>query len=95
MKQKNIVFKTLNLIEAKLIKSVLEGSGIDVYVYDENISMMEPFYSRAVGGIKLLVSDEQLEKAKEILKEYRGKEGQDPSVGKYTLFGIDVTRRKD
>jgi len=56
---------------------------------------MDPFYSRAIGGIKLLVSDEQLEKAKEILKEYRGKEVQDPSIGKYTLFGIDVTKTED
>lgn len=95
MDSKNVVFKTLSFMEATLIKSLLEGNGIDVYLYDENISRLNPFYSSAVGGIKLLVPDDQVEKARETLREYRGKEGQDPSVGKNASFGLDLTGSDD
>ena len=70
MNSDNVVFQTLDFMEATMIRSLLEGSGVEVHVYDENISRLNPIYSHVVGGIKLLVPDEQVEWAQEILIEY-------------------------
>lgn len=78
-------------MEAYLIKSLLESNEIDVFMLDENISRINPFYSHVVGGIKLAVPDHQITKANEILKEYRGREGQDPNWGMSTPFNITQT----
>lgn len=95
MDKKNIVFTTNNLMEANLIKSLLESNEIDVFMLDENISRINPFYSHVVGGIKLAVPDHQITKANEILKEYREREGQDPNWGMSTPFNINITQTND
>jgi hypothetical protein len=81
MNQNNIVFTSLNIMEANLVKSLLESNNIQVFVIDENISRINPFYTSAVGGIKLVVPDNQIQMAQEVLDEYRKKEGQDPNYG--------------
>jgi len=78
MGENNIVFTTFVYAEAALTKSLLEANGIDVFMHDETLTRMYPFTSAAVGGIKLAVPDEQVEKAKDVLLEYRGSEGQEP-----------------
>ena len=81
MDKNNIVFVTLQYPEAALIKSLLTAHDIEVIMYDESISRMHGLYAPAVGGIKLVVPDEEIERARDILKEYRSKEGQDPFCG--------------
>jgi hypothetical protein len=77
MERDNIVFQTLDLMEATLMKSVLEASGIEVYLVDENISRLKPIYSWAIGGIKLIVPDNQINRAREVIREYRSKQSDD------------------
>lgn len=55
--------------EAFIYKGKLESNGIEVFVRDNNTVDTNPFYSNAVGGVKLFVKREQLSKAKEILSE--------------------------
>ena len=68
------VLMTVNSSEAALIQSVLEGSGIDAAVLDENLARMEtPFFT---GGMKLIVPKDQEQLALEVLEEYRGRTAQ-------------------
>ncbi len=55
--------------EALIYKGKLESEGIDVFIRDNNIVDSNPLYSNAVGGIKLFVKEEDLEKAQLILSE--------------------------
>jgi len=55
--------------EAIIYKGKLESEGIEVYIRDNNIVDSNPLYSNAVGGIKLFVKEEDLEKAQLILSE--------------------------
>jgi len=55
--------------EALIYKGKLESEGIDVYIRDNNVVDSNPLYSNAVGGIKLFVKEEDLEKAQLILSE--------------------------
>ncbi len=57
-------------LEITLLKSMLEDSGIPVFVKDEFTILMNPLYSNAIGGIKLQVLEEDIEKATEVLKDY-------------------------
>ncbi|WP_180137197.1 putative signal transducing protein [Desulfoluna butyratoxydans] len=47
--------------EAHLAKAQLESSGIEAFVFDDNLVGIHPWYSLAVGGVKLRVfaSDRQ------------------------------------
>lgn len=57
-------------LEITLLKSMLEDAGIPVFVKDEFTILMNPLYSNAIGGIKLQVLEENLEKAIEVLKDF-------------------------
>lgn len=61
------VFNTA--IEAHIIKNKLESEDIPCYIFDENIVTLNPLLNFAVGGIRLQVNIEDLEKAKTILAE--------------------------
>ena len=55
--------------EALIFKGKLESEGIEVFIRDNNIVDSNPLYSNAVGGIKLFVKEEDLEKAQLVLSE--------------------------
>tara|TARA_R110002167_G_scaffold111732_1_gene283728 strand:+ start:447 stop:695 length:249 start_codon:yes stop_codon:yes gene_type:complete len=55
------------LAEAQVIRSVLEGHGIDAIIPDEQTAEIAPPYLWASGGIKLQVAEEDLATAKEVL----------------------------
>ncbi|NDV64106.1 DUF2007 domain-containing protein [Bacteroides sp. 224] len=55
--------------EAHIAKGVLESEGIDVFIKDEMTAQVNNFYSTAIGGVKLLVNEEQRERALQILEE--------------------------
>jgi len=56
-------------IEAHIIKNKLEGEGIRAFVMDENIVTLNPLLNFAVGGVRLQVNEEDLDKARQILAE--------------------------
>lgn len=53
-----------SLVEAKIAAALLQDHGIEGFVFDEQ---MGSFYTIAVGGFRLQVSDQDLEQAKTIL----------------------------
>jgi len=62
-----IVLKTfLHLHQAHLAKSLLESEGIQVITNDE---LMNSIIGSAVGGIKLLVHEDDYEKSLQLLEE--------------------------
>ncbi|MDF1497700.1 MAG: DUF2007 domain-containing protein [Patescibacteria group bacterium] len=55
-----------DLMEAEVYKSKLESEGIKSFI-DAGVACINPLLTNAVGGIKLLVRDDDVERAKRIL----------------------------
>ena len=55
--------------EVAVVRSRLESEGIICFVQDELTVQVSPFYSNAVGGVKLQVRESDLAQALEILKD--------------------------
>ena len=55
--------------EALLAKSMLDSAGIESFLGDENLVRLDWFYSNLVGGIKLMVREEDAETARALLKK--------------------------
>jgi len=63
------VYSTPYLVEADIVKSILESSGIKCFLRDENIASSYPavtFYTQ----VRIVVDDEDYEPATKIIKEY-------------------------
>jgi hypothetical protein len=63
--------------EAGLVKSLLEDSGIQTFLGDENIGTIAPWYSApgGAGSVKVIVSNLDYESAKLIIAEYEKNAG--------------------
>ncbi len=55
--------------EALIYKGKLESEGIEVFMRDINTIDSNPLYSNAIGGVKLFVRNEDVEKANAILSQ--------------------------
>lgn len=65
-----ITFKTFdNPIDAHILKAKLESEEIVCFIFDEHTIGINPLYSNALGGVKLKINEEDLEKATEIVRE--------------------------
>lgn len=56
------------LHEAEFVKSLLESEGLDVQIPDEYAVGVNPGYTNMLGGIRVLVHADQLERANEVLE---------------------------
>ncbi|MGC4035522.1 MAG: DUF2007 domain-containing protein [Chitinophagaceae bacterium] len=56
-----------NYIEANILLGRLEEEGIHCFLQDEYTVTIDPLLSNAIGGIKLMVPESQLERAYEIM----------------------------
>jgi hypothetical protein len=56
--------------EASLIRSLLEANGIKCFVPDENTVNVNPFYSLAIGGLRIQVDETDVENALKLLKDH-------------------------
>ncbi len=72
-----------DLPEALVAKSVLESSGIDCILADDNMVRLDWFYSNLVGGIKLLVPEIDVETAAKLLDERTPEKFDVEGVGEY------------
>lgn len=61
----------VNLSEAELTKTHLEGSGIAAFIPDEFVARNNWFWITALGGVRLQVADSDVERAQEILTSRR------------------------
>ncbi|HCR3336899.1 TPA: DUF2007 domain-containing protein [Morganella morganii] len=60
----------LSPLDARIEAGLLESEGIEVMLLDENIVWNNQMYAQAVGGVKLLVNQDELTRAQEILADY-------------------------
>ncbi|MDR2814047.1 MAG: DUF2007 domain-containing protein [Prevotellaceae bacterium] len=76
--------------EVMIVRGRLESEGIECFVKDELTVQVNPFYSNAIGGIKLQVKESDLEQAVKILKEvgYIKEEDLQPPKSLETLHNI-------
>jgi hypothetical protein len=56
--------------EAMIAKSMLDSAGIECFLADENPVRLDWFYSNLIGGIKLMVREEDAETARKLLEEH-------------------------
>jgi len=63
--------------EASMVKSLLENAEIEVFVKDGRMGVLAPWRVTpgGAGAIKIIVSNVDYEKAKEVIDEYRTAEG--------------------
>lgn len=70
MNDRTIVYSTYyNPIEANIIKARLEDSGFSCFLADENVSTIQPLYNQAIGGVKLIVFERDVEAINALLAE--------------------------
>jgi hypothetical protein len=55
------------LHEAQFLKSVLDGAGIEAIIPNEQMLGIQPLYGNLLGGVRVLVRPEDLERATELL----------------------------
>jgi len=58
-----------NYVNANMQLSMLKEEGINCYIKDEYTITIDPLLSPAIGGMKLMVDEQQIESAKQILEE--------------------------
>jgi hypothetical protein len=58
-----------NYIPAHIALGRLKEEFVNCYLQDEYSVTIDPFLSNAIGGIKLMVAESQLVRAKEILQD--------------------------
>ena len=59
-----------NYFQAHILLTKLQDAGLACFLKDELTVTMDPIISNAIGGIKLVVSSEDLPKAIELIKQY-------------------------
>jgi Putative prokaryotic signal transducing protein len=60
-----------NIVQADILKSVMEGEGIEAFLEDEFIGMIAPYVSPGgTGAVKVLVAKSQLDRARAIVKDF-------------------------
>jgi hypothetical protein len=66
-----VVIRTFqNYFNAHITMTRLRSEGIDCYLRDEFTVTVDPVLSNAVGGIKLIVNNNQLEEANKLLQQF-------------------------
>lgn len=70
MNDRTTVYSTYyNPMEANIIRAKLEDSGFACFLADENVATLNPLYNQAIGGVKLIVFERDVEAINELLKE--------------------------
>lgn len=91
-----ITLKTFdNSVEAHILRSRLESEGIPCFLFDENMISLNPLYNVTLGGIKLKIHNNDLERANKIIAEIENTpftaENNEilkcPNCGKTDLYG--------
>jgi len=61
-----------NIEQAELLKGQLEHAGIQAFLADAAVVTLNWMYSNAVGGVKVQIHEDDLERAKALLQELDG-----------------------
>jgi hypothetical protein len=63
-----LIARVFTPIEAHMLQSRLEAEGVPAVVADAHIVQANPFLTMAVGGVRVLVPESQVERAREIMQ---------------------------
>ncbi|MCX2573097.1 putative signal transducing protein [Pedobacter sandarakinus] len=70
MNDKTIVYSTFyDPMQANIIRARLEDSGFACFLADENVATINPLYNQAIGGVKLIVFERDVEAIQSLLSE--------------------------
>ena len=69
-----VIATATQTIEATQLQMQLDSCGIDSQLDGEMTVTIDPLLANAIGGIRVLVAEEDAEQAREIIKDYRQKE---------------------
>jgi predicted RNA-binding Zn-ribbon protein involved in translation (DUF1610 family) len=85
-----------NYMDAHLCQMHLEEEGINCWLKDENTVTIDPILTNAIGGIKLMVHEAQLERAADLLRIMKNKEHQSTPCPNCNSLNVEyiVTNRK-
>jgi len=67
------VYSTLYIVEADIIKSILENNGINCTLWDSHIGLAYPAVTLSK-GIRIMVEEKDYEEAREIINDYLSQE---------------------
>lgn len=56
--------------EALIDKAKLDSAGIDCFLKNDNMEIIQPFFTQSQGGIKLVIWEKDAETALEILNDH-------------------------
>ncbi len=78
-----------------IIRAHLEAEGIECFIQDELTIQVNPFYSNAIGGVKLQIRESDKERASEILRDagYRLDEDHKPQVSPFMTKLDNITSK--
>lgn len=88
-----------NPIDAHIIKGLIESNGIETWLFDENIAYTNPVLTTAVGRIKLMVREEDVDEVLKILQSETIDESEEekivcPNCGSSHIFRKSKTNWK-
>jgi hypothetical protein len=55
--------------EAHMLRLRLEAGGVPAYIQDENMVQTDWLYSNAIGGVRVQIDEDDVDRAKEILED--------------------------
>lgn len=85
-----------NYIEAHIAKGALEEQGINCWLKDENTVTINPIWTNAVGGIKIMIAKVDSERAWKILKDLKDEQRQAvicPKCGSHNIELVSTPRK--
>lgn len=61
-----------NIVQADLLKCLLEGQGIEVFLRDETVGMLAPWYTApgGAGAVKVLIRNSKVQEARPIVEDF-------------------------
>jgi hypothetical protein len=65
------IYRTQDHIEAELIKGILENESINSILKSHVVRYLYPFTVDGLGEVRILVPEDRLKAAKEIIREYK------------------------
>ncbi len=83
-----VVFASGNYMDAVMVSCALNGHEVDSFVVDDNICRLYPQAALAVGGTKVMIEFEDLERASEVLELVFGV--QRPFVGQFCTIPLST-----
>jgi predicted RNA-binding Zn-ribbon protein involved in translation (DUF1610 family) len=90
------VYTYNNYIDANIILGRLQSEGINCWLKDENIVTINPILINAAGGIKLMVTENDLQKAVELLSSFAAERKSRlscPQCGSHNIEFVSTPRK--